>query len=157
MIQNGKEDYTRRHGEEAYKEKKRRNKEKYWADPKRNNEMCKEWREANPDIVRANSRQQCNKGGKYYGKTLEYNNTGLRCERNRVRGRHAYHYHPYKKIIAPDSELHHQWIPGTADYIGVALVEKDQHQHGIIDVIQILEGEITLFTEAEVSATHDLC
>ena len=30
------------------------------------------------------------------------------------------------------------------------VVEKDQHIHGFIDVIQILEGEITLFTEEEI-------
>ena len=41
-------------------------------------------------------------------------------------------------------------IPGTADYRGAALVEPIQHQYGIIDPIVILEGEITLLTEAEI-------
>ena len=34
-------------------------------------------------------------------------------------------------------------------YRGLALVEADQHTHGFIDVIKILDGEITIFTEAE--------
>jgi hypothetical protein len=46
-------------------------------------------------------------------------------------------------------ELHHQWIPETADYTGLALVEAKPHKHGIIDVIQILEGAITVFSEKE--------
>lgn len=36
------------------------------------------------------------------------------------------------------------------EYDGVALVEADRYQHGIIDVIQILKGKITLLTEKEI-------
>ena len=155
ITPNSKEDFIRRHGEEAYEEKKRESKERYWNDPKGNNEECRKWREKNPDHVRANSKEQCNKGGRYYEKCRKYNSAGLRHERNRVRRKHATHYRSFKRIIAPESQLHHQWLPETADYRGVALVEANQHMHGIIDVIQILEGEITLFTEAEVSAALD--
>ena len=90
------------------------------------------------------------KGGRYYNHHLEYNRTGLRGERNRVRDKHAALYRLFKQIIAPESQIHHEWIPGTADYRGVALVEKDKHLHGIIDPIVILDGKITLLTEAEV-------
>lgn len=108
------------------------------------------WRDANPEKVKMKSYAKDRKGGKYYEKKLEYNRTGLAGERNRVRAKHGRLWGPYKRIIAPDSVQHHQWRPGTAKYDGVALVEKDQHQYGIIDVIQILEGKITLLTEEEV-------
>ena len=75
---------------------------------------------------------------------------GIPHEKELIRQKHSRKWTLYKKIIAPESQQHHQWLPGTADYIGVALVEKDQHMHGYIDVIQILEGEITLFTEEEI-------
>ena len=89
------------------------------------------------------------KGGKYYEKKLKYNRTGLRAERHKIRTIHAHNWKPYKDIIAPNSQIHHSWQPGTAEYSGVALVEKDAHQHGIIDVIEILEGAITVFIEKE--------
>ena len=40
-------------------------------------------------------------------------------------------------------------VPKTARYMGVALVERNLHRHGIIRVIEILEGQITLLTEEE--------
>ena len=98
----------------------------------------------------ARNRETSRKGGKYYEKKLEYNRTGIQGRRKVVRVTHGHLYRPYKQIIAPDSQIHHEWIPETANYRGVALVEKDQHMHGFIDVIQILEGEITLLTEDEV-------
>ena len=64
--------------------------------------------------------------------------------------KHAKQYKPCKAIIATDSQLHHEWIPKTAEYRGLALVEKDQHMHGFVDVIKILDGKITLLTEEEV-------
>ena len=63
-----------------------------------------------------------------------------------IRSKHSRRWRKFKTLIAPGSELHHEWIPETAEYRGVALVEADQHRRGIIDVIQILEGEITLFS-----------
>ena len=38
---------------------------------------------------------------------------------------------------------------GTARYMGIALVEKNAHRHGIVNVIEILEGQLTLLTEEE--------
>ena len=108
------------------------------------------WRELNPDKVIADNQEHNRKGGKFYEHQLEYNRTGLQGERNRIRGKHNRKYYSFKQIIAPGSEIQHEWLPGTANYRGVALVEKDQHRHGIIKVIQILEGKITLFTEKEI-------
>ena len=90
------------------------------------------------------------KGGANYPKLMLYHMTGLQYARRLIRNKHGLRWKPFKQIIAPESQIHHEWIPGTADYTGVALVETDQHIHGFIDVIQILEGEITLFTEAEI-------
>lgn len=113
-------------------------------------ERQRAWGERNPQKVIELCRKRNRKGGKYYEKHLIENRTGLRGERNKIRGEHRKHWRPYKNIIAPDSQLHHQWCPRTAEYTGLALVEADQHIHGIIDVIQILEGEITSLTEKDV-------
>jgi hypothetical protein len=64
--------------------------------------------------------------------------------------KHAHQYKPYKDSIAPDSQIHHEWVPETAEYRGVALVEAEQHMHGFVDVIEILAGKITLLTEEEI-------
>jgi hypothetical protein len=120
------------------------------ANPGKKAEVSREWRKANPEKVEQHTHDQSRKGGKRYLKKLRYNITGLRHERNRIRARHKNKWHGFKKIIAPDSQLHHEWIPETPNYKGVALVEKDRHQHGIINVIKILNGEITLFTEKEI-------
>ena len=111
---------------------------------------AREWKENNMEKVIENRHAEGRKGGKYYERHLKYEITGLQGERNKIRKRHADHYRPYKQIIAPESQIHHEWIPETANFRGVALVEKESHQYGIIDVIQILEGGITLLTEAEI-------
>jgi hypothetical protein len=111
------------------------------------NALAKKWQEDHPEKVAARMHEVHRKGGRYYENELEYARTGVQGERNTIRGGHRRTYRPYKKIIAPGSQLHHQWRAGTAGYDGVALVETNQHQHGIIDVIQILEGNITLLTE----------
>ena len=129
-----KEEFIERHGKAAY--------EKRLA-------QIRAWREAPPEKLEEIRRQQARKGGKRYEKTLEYDHTGLQGEKRRVRTNHGTKYRPYKDIIAPDSQIHHQWVPGTSDYDGVALVEKDQHMRGFVDVIRILEGDITVFTEEE--------
>lgn len=105
---------------------------------------------AHPEKVKALEREQNRKGGKYYERAKAHRLVGLPHARVLIRGMHRRIWTQYKQIIAPDSELHHEWIPETADYRGVALVEAKPHQYGIIDVIQILEGEITLLTEAEI-------
>ena len=143
-----KEEIIRKYGEAEYERRLQRRREWHAKHHERTNANYKEWAKSNPDKAIVNSREQCHKGGTRYGQNREYDLTGLRYKRNLVRGKHRFHYRPYKCIIAPESQLHHEWIPETADYRGVALVESDRHMHGYIDVIQILEGEITLLTEA---------
>ena len=112
--------------------------------------MCKqsrEWHHKHPDRTRAFQHELARRGGKYYEKAKAYATTGLPGERNRIRVRDGHRYRRLKRFFAQQSQIHHQWIPGTAEYTGIALVEKDQHMHGIIDVIYILDGEITLLTE----------
>ena len=120
--------------------------------PKENKEGCKQWREINPEKVKANKREQSHKGGKYYEKQLKYLKTGVPGEKAAIRNKHQFRYRKYKKVIDPKgvTALHHEWIQGTAEYRGVALVESSPHRHGIIDVIKILEGKITLLTEKEI-------
>ena len=130
-----KEEFIKRRGEAAYEKML---------------QQRIEWGAANPDKVSATAHEQGHKGGKYYEKNLEYQHTGLRGERNNVRKKHGHKYRPFKQIIAPNSQIHHEWVPETAKYRGVALVEKDQHMHGFVDVIKILEGKITLLTEKEI-------
>lgn len=90
-------------------------------------------------------------GGKWHEVHAKYNilyrSSGIPREKYTIRRRHERRWGKYKRIIAFETQIHHEWIPNTSQYRGVALVEKNQHQHGIIDVIQIINGEITLFTE----------
>lgn len=81
---------------------------------------------------------------------MKYKQTGISGERERVRMRDRNKWRPYKKIIAPASQLHHNWVPGTAEYTGLALVDADKHMQGVLDVIKTLKGEITQFTEKEI-------
>lgn len=146
-----KEEHIKKYGKEAYKEHLEIGRRRYNKNSEIINAKSTKWRGENPEKVRKNNYEGSRKGGKYYLKSLQYSHTGLRGERTKVRNQHQHQYRQFKKIIASESQIHHQWIPGTANYRGVALVEKDQHFHGFIDVIQILEGEITLLTEAEIS------
>jgi hypothetical protein len=134
-----KEEYIERYGEEAWERKLERWRDWY----KVNREACKA-------RDKKSNREKHRKGGKHYKKKLEYKRTGLQGERERIRKKHCYMYHPFKMIIAPDSQIHHEWIPQTAEYLGLALVEANPHRYGIIDIIQILDGRITLLTEEEV-------
>ena len=126
----------RKYGEAAYEKKL---------------QQGREWHAAHPEELKASSQETNRKGGKHYEKRRAYNMQGLRHKRGLVRGKHNRKWASYKRLIAPDSALHHEWIPETANYRGVALVEADQHKYGYVDVIQILEGEITLLTEAEIN------
>lgn len=161
-----KDDFIAAHGEDAYAKKlerrrewgrklpggeKQRSQERRDADPDKWREYDRAWNRKNPEKIKAKGRKISRKGGKYYDKKRIYKQTGISGERERVRMRDAYYWRPYKRIIAPDSQLHHNWSsPDSAEYTGLALVEKDAHMHGIIDVIQILKGEITIFTEKEI-------
>ena len=97
-----------------------------------------------------NKEKHNRKGGAYYEKRLEYNRTRLQGERRDIRNKHNKLYRAIKQAT-PNSVFHHEWKPGTAKYRGVALVDKEAHQNGIIKVIEVLEGEITIFTEKEIA------
>lgn len=109
--------------------------------------MSREWHHKHPDRAKAFNDELNRKGGKYYEKGRLAQSTGIQGERNKVRRRDGNRFRKHKRFFAQESQIHHQWIPGTAEHTGIALVEKDKHMHGIIDVIFILAGEITLSTE----------
>ena len=127
-----KSEFIRRHGKEAYAKHLIQN---------------KNWKTINTESKKEHKREQTRKSGRYYKRYLKYKQSGIQGGKNKIRHKHWRIWNRYKHIIAPESQLHHQWILGTADYIGLALVEADAHMHGYINVIQILEGEITLLTE----------
>jgi hypothetical protein len=82
--------------------------------------------------------------------------TGIPELKNKVRTKDADFYRQFKNMIAPASQLHHEWLNnGTAEYSGLALVDPDQHMRGIIDVIYTLRGEITFFTEASLQGREE--
>ena len=145
-----KADYIKKYGEKAYLKQQEQTIDWQNLHPTQVLENARNWARTHPMQVLARNKNRFRKGSEHYEKWAYYNMNGLRHIKNLIRGMHARKWGRYKQIIAPNSQLHHQWIPDTADYTGVALVEKDQHLHGIIDVIQILEGKITLFTEAEI-------
>lgn len=130
-----KEEFIEKHSEEEY--------ESY-------RDYITGWKKSHLTLVQANAREQNRKGGKFYKEKKEYKMTGIQHIKEIIRNKYRNRWKQFKQIIAPESQIHHEWLPGTADYRGVALVEKDQHLQGFIDVIQILEGRITLFTEAEI-------
>jgi hypothetical protein len=138
-----KDEIIRRYGEAAYEKKL-----------EQNCERNRKYTEENPEQVIANNQrsnhEQSRKGGKHYAKKLEDDQTGLRGERQKIRMEHGKQYRPYKAIIAPESQIHHEWIPRTSEYRGIALVEADAHMHGFVNVIEILKGKITLLTEEQV-------
>jgi hypothetical protein len=160
-----KKERIKRYGEEAYEkileqrriyhkehkeEENARNKKYNEEHPEQVIARVKKWQEEHPEVVKANDQEATRKGGKRYDQKLEYKRTGIPGEKNVIRSKHARDYKPYKDIVAPDSQLHHEWVPDTSEYRGVALVEADQHMHGFVDVIEILDGKITLLTEEEV-------
>lgn len=143
-----KGEYIKRYGEASWRRILAGNRKWREAHPK----YEKSWREAHPGKVTAHVHERSRKGGKHYEEKLLYDHMGLQGLRNRLRSFHNRRWSEYKKIIAPESQIHHEWIPGTSRCDGVALVEANQHRYGIIDVIQILDGKITLLTEEGVRA-----
>jgi hypothetical protein len=139
-----------KYGKEAWRKQLAQSRAWQKAHREEDNARSKKYREEHPEEVRVDNQESYRKGGKRYNKTLEYKRTGIPGEKNRIRMKHARLYKPYKAIIAPDSQIHHEWVPETSDYRGVALVEANPHRYGIIDVIQIVDGEITLLTEEEI-------
>lgn len=145
-----KEERIKRYGEAAYKKRSQQSRAWNAYHPKEIAAVTRAWREANQDKVKANHQESSRKGGKHYEKKLIYQTTGLQGERNKIRATHGRKYRSFKQIIAPGSQIHHEWVPETSEYMGVALVETQPHRYGIIDVIQILEGKITLLSEKEI-------
>ena len=147
-----KEEFIRKYGEVAYGRALERNRNWQKHHREKVNITREVWRKSNPDKVMAHNRT-CNrehlKGGKLYKHVQKYKTTELQGERNRIRKRHARLYRVIKQAT-PNSVFHHEWLFGTAEYRGVALVEKEAHKNGIIKVIKVLEGEITVFTEKEI-------
>ena len=137
-----KEEFIKRYGEGAY-ERHLTISNRWIAE--HSEEVMERRQRDNPKTNREISRR----GGRYYERHLIDNRTGLRGERNKIRKHHANKWRPYKKLVAPNSQLHHNWLRDSAEYSGLALVEADQHMQGIIDVIEILEGKISIFTEKE--------
>lgn len=145
-----KKEIIERYGKEAYKKQLERKRAWDSAHPDEIKTRNAAWNILHPKEKKAAAAERSRKGGKYYEKKVMYDRSGLRRIKNKTRMKHIYLYAKFKRIIAPESQIHHQWIPGTAKYTGVALVEAKPHQYGIIKSIVILEGKITLFTEKEV-------
>ena len=110
------------------------------------------WWEEHPKRRDVYARERNRPGGKYYKEVLRKNGVGLRKKRANRRCRDGGKYRPFKNRIDPlgASQLHHCWLRNSAECRGVALVEKNQHMHGFINVIEIFEGKIMLFTEEEI-------
>jgi hypothetical protein len=149
-----KEEFIIKYGEDAYKRMVQNETKTSRVWKQKNSAKVanyqREFKIRHPDRAKAHSFQQSRKGGKYYEKSKIYHAIGIPGAKTRIRNNHHYLYAAYKSIIAPDSQIHHEWIPGTADYRGVALVETDQHIHGFVNVIEVLEGEISLLSELEI-------
>jgi hypothetical protein len=142
-----KEERIKRYGEAAYERYSEQT--RVWA--KEHREQVKATQEKYREVHKEEAKCRTTKyREENYSKHLEYNSTGVQGKRNVIRATHRNKYRPYKDIIAPDSQLHHEWVPDSPEYRGIALVEADQHMHGFVDVIEILDGGITLLTEEEV-------
>jgi hypothetical protein len=153
-----KDDFISGHREEEYKKRLAQMRAYHKAHKEEEKARAKKYKEEHLDEIRANDQESSRKGGKRYEKMLAYCRTGIPGDKKKIRRKHARQYKSYKDIIAPDSQLHHNWQNNrTAGYTGIALVEANAHRHGIIDVIQILDGEITLFTEEELRRRGDNC
>lgn len=139
-----KKEFIKRYGQSKYEEmlKQRRGRT-------RNSYLGKqkEWRDANPEVIKFHHAAANRKGGMHYEKRLRENREGLQGDRGRIRRIDGNRFRRYKPFFAKQSQLHHEWIPGTAKYRGIALVEQEQHMRSIIDVFMVLEGEITVFNE----------
>lgn len=145
-----KKEIISKYGKEAYEKILIQRRDRYRKNAKTEIETTRNWQFANPKKVAEIDKARSRKEGHRYKQHLRYETTGVQGARNKVRRRHGHLWQSYKRIIAPLSQIHHEWIPGSSNYNGVALVEKERHQHGIIDVIQILDGDITLFSEKEI-------
>ena len=71
------------------------------------------------------------------------NNTERHKERAKAYNKYGSIKKRLEKKLGIKLQLHHEWIDGTAQYNGLALVDAELHRKGIIKVILLLEGEIT--------------
>ena len=153
MVLN-KEEYIKRFSLEAWEKKLQRSREGKREHPEKGRKCLRLWRLDNPQKAKEINYNLCHKDGKYYEVAYNHVKTGIPYEKKIIRNKHSKWWRAYKRIIAPDSQVHHEWIANTSEYRGIALVETNQHLHGFIDVIQILEGEITLLTEEEIRESN---
>ena len=65
-------------------------------------------------------------------------------EKHNIRNHHQRKYKPLRRMF-PGAVIHHQWIGKSSLYDGVALVDGKLHHSNIIEIIRLLEGEITKF------------
>lgn len=72
-----------------------------------------------------------------------YSRSGL--PQNIVAARNTIRHVHRSKWGVEGLDVHHDWVGDTAEYTGVALVEREEHQRGIINVVAILDGEIANF------------
>ena len=77
---------------------------------KETNTCERAWAKRNPGKIKTYDRETSHKGGKYYEKHKLAHKEGLPGEKERVRGKHQRMWTPFKRIIAPESQLHHQWV-----------------------------------------------
>jgi hypothetical protein len=140
------EEFKKRYGEVLYQRKLKESREWNEAHQEQVKQHKKNFNGVHPEYIKEYNR----KGGVQYLKNLKYQREGLSGKRHHIRCTHGSKWRPYKNIIAPLSQIHHEWIPGTADYRGVALVDADQHMYGFVDVIEVLEGKITVLREDKI-------
>jgi hypothetical protein len=150
----GKDEFIKRYGEDAYEKHLEQMRAYYKTHREEEKARDKKYREEHPEEAKASVKkwrdEHPEEAKKWRDEHPEYNRTGIPGEKHTIRMKHGKQYRPYKDIIAPESQIHHEWIPKTSEYRGVALVEADAHMHGFVDVIEILAGRITLLTEEEV-------
>ena len=153
-----KEEYIRRYGIVAYDKRLQQSRDWNKAHPeyekkyheehkKERNTRSKQWSAEYPEQVKAHHQEANRKGGKRYEQKRAYMMQGLQHEKGLIRVRDNRRFRTEIEAAGPNYVLHHEWIPGTAKYRGVALVNEEKHQRGIIEVYKVLKGEITLFTE----------
>jgi hypothetical protein len=71
------------------------------------------------------------------------NQTEIQAERDKIRARDGRKWRSLKQQYFQELDVHHSWVEDTSNYLGAALVEKEAHRKGLINVVQILEGQIT--------------
>ena len=110
-----KEEIIKRYGPEEYKRRLAKNRTRTPAQRDVAKALANAWHTAHPEEVKRHNDQICHKYGKRYQKHLGYMRSGLPGERHRIRIKHGKLWGRYKQIVAPESEIHHLWVPGRQD------------------------------------------